>query len=99
MSTNARVGVENADGSITSIYTHWDGYPEHHGPILTEHYDSEDLARALVALGDLSILGVELGEEHDFDSHDTSSPACLAYGRDRKEQDSRVEDSCGRRMA
>src|SRR4029450_988789 len=58
MATRARVGVRNEDGTVTSIYTHWDGYPEHHLPILTEAYATEERARALIALGDVSIRGL-----------------------------------------
>lgn len=85
MATRARIGIENGDGSVLSIYTHWDGYPEHHGPILLETYADEESASALIALGDLSILGRDLGEAHDFDSHEPDSDVCLAYGRDRGE--------------
>ena len=28
MSTNARIGLGLADGSVLSVYHHWDGYPE-----------------------------------------------------------------------
>ena len=38
MGTRARIGRINPSGSITSIYTHWDGYPSHHLPILTQYY-------------------------------------------------------------
>lgn len=91
MSTNARIGIQNDDLSVTSIYTHWDGYPSHHGPILVENYNTEAKARELIALGDLSVLNSELGEKHDFDmSYDTREklgPWCVAYGRDRGESD------------
>jgi hypothetical protein len=86
MSTRARVGIENADGTITSIYTHYDGYPEHHAPILLENYATEESLRALLALGDLSSLGPELGEKHDFDEpHDVHPNWSKAYDRDRGE--------------
>ena len=28
MSTNSRIGLRLEDGSILSVYHHWDGYPE-----------------------------------------------------------------------
>lgn len=83
MSTRSTIGVENPDGSVISIYCHFDGYPEHHVPILTEAYATEERARALVALGDLSSLGRELGEKHDFNCRPEG--VCNAYGRDRGE--------------
>jgi hypothetical protein len=85
MGTRARIGIREPSGEVTSVYTHWDGYPEHHFPILTEHYDGEDRVRALLDLGDLSVLAPNLGEQHDFDAHDPASDSCLAYGRDRGE--------------
>ena len=85
MSTRSRVGIET-NGMVTSVYVHWDGQPEHHGPILKGHYPSAEAATALIALGDLSILAPELGEQHDFNSPD--HPCwCLAYSRDRRDLD------------
>jgi len=88
MSTNARIGMTtDAVGSaVRSIYTHWDGYPTHHGRILFEHYTSADAVRDLLDLGDLSSLGYTLGEKHDFDAH-RGEETCNAYGRDREETD------------
>jgi len=83
MSTNANIGIIEPDGTVTAIYTHWDGYPSHHGPILLEHYTDEAKVRALIALGDISSLGPEIGEPHDFDTRDHS--VCTAYHRDRQE--------------
>jgi hypothetical protein len=48
-----------------SVYCHWDGYLEHNGAILLEHYDSSK-ANQLVAMGDLSSLGRVLGEKRPF---------------------------------
>jgi len=80
--------VENDDGTVTSIYTHFDGYPEGHVPILTEHYAKPEKVAALMELGDLSMLAEELGEKHDFESRDEElRNQCLAYGRDRGEED------------
>jgi len=83
MGTRARIGIVEPDGSITSIYTHWDGHPNHHGPILLEYYGTEERVRALLALGDLSVLDKDLGEKHDFNHRPDG--VCNAYGRDRGE--------------
>lgn len=74
MGTRSRIAAKNADGTFTSIYCHWDGYPEHVGKILNEHYQDEAKVRALLALGDISSLG-----------QDTDST--VAYGRDKGEAD------------
>lgn len=85
MGTRSRIGILNEDASIISIYCHWDGYPAHHGPILLQHYDSEDKTRALMALGDLSSLGGELGEKHKFEDRRQRN-WCTAYLRDRNDK-------------
>src|SRR6516162_476017 len=86
MSTNARIGYVTDHGDVRSIYTHWDGYPTHHGRILIEHYTNPDQVRALLDLGDLSSLGKTLGKKHDFDAH-RGDETCNAYDRDRGEED------------
>jgi len=98
MSTRSRIGVirtHDASGepeTVESIYCHFDGYPEGVGAILDEHYADPAKLDALLALGDLSQLGAELGEPHNFDTalDDTRSGAIpetwtLAYRRDRGE--------------
>jgi hypothetical protein len=56
MATRARIGVLNPDGSVTSIYSHWDGYPAGVGKTLTGNYLSEARAKRLVAMGGVSVL-------------------------------------------
>lgn len=86
MATRSYIGVKNTNGTVDYIYCHYDGYPEHNGKILTEHYTTMDKVNALMRLGDLSILGPEIGEKQDFTDRTTqNSNWCLAYGRDREE--------------
>ena len=59
MSTRCRIGIENKDGTITSIYCHHDGYLECVGDKLVNHYKDENKIRALLELGDMSSLGTE----------------------------------------
>jgi len=54
MATRARIGLELADGSVLSVYHHWDGYPEWLGRILKTHYNSKELAAELIDGGDMS---------------------------------------------
>lgn len=86
MSTRSNIGIINADGSVTSIYVHFDGCPSHNGRILLNHWNTEDKVRDLLKLGDLSILGEVIGEKHNFDAHDFTTKWCRAYGRDRGEK-------------
>lgn len=90
MSTRSRIGIESSACTlplrVTSIYCHFDGHPEGVGATLAAHWtESADIV-ALLALGDISVLGSELGEEHPFESHDHGGRWTLAYGRDRKEK-------------
>ena len=89
MATRSRIGIQLSDDSILSVYHHWDGYPEHNGQILNDHYTDTDKIARLVGLGDLSSLGPEIGEVHDFESGPSDlglfEDWCMAYGRDRGE--------------
>lgn len=96
MSTNSYIIVECMDGKFRRIYCHHDGYLRHNGKILQEHYATQEKAEALMALGDLSGLGPEIGVKHPFDRPFDSAGAeawkaaygnyCHAYGRDRGEK-------------
>ena len=54
MGTRARIGIELKNGSVLSVYHHWDGYPEWLGRILTTHYNACSLAAELIDGGDMS---------------------------------------------
>jgi len=83
MATRSYIGVRNTDASVDYIYCHFDGYPEHNGKILTEHYSNINRVNELLNLGDLSVLGKFIGEKNEF--NDRVRDTCLAYGRDRGE--------------
>lgn len=86
MSTRGRIAFQISKNEIVSIYVHFDAYPAGVGKTLLEHWNTPERVNALMALGDLSSLGSELGDKHDFAKHDHRSSSCLAYGRDRGEQ-------------
>lgn len=54
MATRSRIGIELKNGSILSVYHHFDGYPEWLGRILNTHYNSHSLAAELIDGGDMS---------------------------------------------
>ena len=85
MATRSHIGIKNQDNSVTYIYCHWDGYPEHNGMLLCKHWDDVYFVEQLMNLGNLSCLGSEIGERQNFDQP-TDSNWCLAYGRDRGEE-------------
>ena len=45
-----------ADHSVVSVYCHWDGYPEHNGKILVEHYQNREDVQDLIDGGGISSL-------------------------------------------
>jgi hypothetical protein len=59
MATRSAIAIENSDKSFDVIYCHYDGYPEHHLPILREKYNKAAKVRKLLAKGDISILETE----------------------------------------
>lgn len=62
MSTRSGIGIREDDGSISAIYCHFDGYLDHVGRILYEHYSSPERARQLINLGGLSSIGPKIHE-------------------------------------
>jgi hypothetical protein len=95
MSTRSRIAMATESG-FRSIYCHGDGHPEYNGRLLLEHYTTPAKVRRLIALGDISCLGEEIGRKHPFSRpwHDDEaldayeaeySRMTLAYGRDRGE--------------
>jgi hypothetical protein len=90
MGTRSAIGVMHGD-KVKAVYCHWDGYLDHNGRILFNHYDSAK-ANYLVALGSLSSLRENIGEKHDFDGPKGSENRwCDFYGRDRGELDSEFQ--------
>jgi hypothetical protein len=84
------------NGKLRAVYLHFDGYIDGGaGETLAESYDRKKTL-LLIAEGDLSILGDEIGTKHDFDTHDTKSDTCLFYGRDREEEDTGARDFVSR---
>jgi len=71
MATRSRIAIENQDGTVDSIYCHFDGYISGVGKTLFNHYDQEKLEK-LLELGNISTLG-----ESTIDTE--------AYCRDRGE--------------
>ena len=83
MATRSTIALEFADGTVGQVYCHWDGYLEHNGRILLEHYSDPFKLRELIDIGDVSVLHANIGEKHDF--NDRYEDGCTFYGRDRGE--------------
>jgi hypothetical protein len=82
MSTNSRIGILEPDGSVTSIYCHWDGYPDHNGRILLYYYEDEAKIRTLLAQGDRSCLGQEPDPADSFGRNQSGKPAPVNHPAD-----------------
>lgn len=54
MATRSRIGIELKNGSVLSVYHHWDGYPEWLGRILKTHYNTHSKVSELIDGGDMS---------------------------------------------
>jgi len=72
MSTRSRIAIENQNGSVTSVYCHFDGYISGVGKTLEKHYTDRSVVEELIELGDLSALG-------------TSPSSTSAYSSNRNE--------------
>lgn len=84
MATRSMIAKKEKNGFV-GIYCHWDGYPEHHLPILENSYNSEELVDQLIALGSISRLGNKIGTKQNFNKIEDDD-SCLAYHRDREEE-------------
>lgn len=73
MSTRCAIAMKLPDGSVRAIYCHHDGYVGGVGTILAGWYAVPEQVEALLALGDLSSLGITLTD------------GTIAYHRDRGE--------------
>ena len=90
MATRSNIGIVNEDKSITGVYCHYDGYPEHNGKMLLNHYNNDDIVNGLMNLGNLSILSESLHSTtginlySDNNRHTFNNPqdgGCVAYVR------------------
>ena len=54
MATRSRLGIELKNGSILSVYHHYDGYPEWLGKTLKTHYNTRQSVSELIDGGDVS---------------------------------------------
>lgn len=73
MATRSTISIQNMDKTVTGVYCHNDGYLDHNGRILQDHYTDEASVRALIELGNLSVLG-------------STPDNSFAYGRDRGDE-------------
>ena len=94
--------AKKVKGGYIGIYSHWDGYPTKPGVgwTLRKYYKSPSKVTQLIALGDISVLGENIGKKHDFDKASRAGKYSdrikslgytTAYHRDRGEAWSQVK--------
>ena len=92
MGTRSRIGIEMPDHSVVSVYCHWDGYVEHNGKILVEHYQNREDVQELIDGGSMSTLRTRGTWNHDTALRDENgeyihdAAGYLMYDDDREPQ-------------
>ena len=51
MATRSTISIENLDGSINTVYSHWDGYISNNGVILQKYYNDREKVAKLIEIG------------------------------------------------
>jgi len=91
MATRSCISIKHGD-VIKSIYCHYDGYLGYVGRVLHTYYQSSPKVNKLISMGDMSMLGADIGEKHKFEArseylNDETATQCTFYNRDRGEED------------
>jgi hypothetical protein len=77
MATRSRIGIELKNGSVLSVYHHWDGYPEWLGRILNTHYNTRQKVAELIDGGDMSSCWAENKEPEYYSARGENCPPRL----------------------
>ena len=77
MATRSRIGIELKNGSVLSVYHHWDGYPEWLGRILNTHYNTRAKAAELLDGGDMSTCWNEENQPEYYSARGENCPPRL----------------------
>ena len=79
MATRSTIALEFADGTVHQVYCHWDGYLEHNGKILRDHYSNPFILRDLIDLGAVSSLRPMIGTKHAFSHFELRAEEVAGY--------------------
>lgn len=93
MATRSTISVENPDGTVDSVYCHFDGYLSHNGAILIERYNTYEQVVKLISGGAMSGLvpGSTNGEPvyyHERDGEDLVIDRYESFGKYLNEHES-----------
>lgn len=82
MSTRSTIGIVRGYNDTARICCHSDGYVSYNGAVLQKYYNTAEKVEALLALGNLSYLGPEIGPDDPklWDIHsDNDYRICRTY--------------------
>lgn len=82
MGTRSRIGCRQPDGTIRSIYVHWDGYPTHMAPKLVNLYSDFDTLTRLMDRGDRSTLEDTPEQGMAYEDRGEDCPALVSDNRE-----------------
>lgn len=84
MGTRSYIAKQIGDNQFLTIYCQLNGYPEHNGDLLVNHYNTPEKVDELLALGDLYYLREFVAPDPDFPHcvDDAQPGVTIAYHRD-----------------
>lgn len=97
MATRSTIGYETADGGYVGVYCHYDGFPDHMGPVLHEmlHADVVIMVSKALRGGGIRLIGYrgvyEIFTDRNGIAPQTEWPCCPEEYAYRKCLDGRVE--------
>lgn len=63
MATRGTISIQMEDGTVRTVYSHWDNYITGNGKLLVESYSDREEVMKLINGGDISSLGSYVSEE------------------------------------
>jgi hypothetical protein len=90
MSTHSTIAMLYKDGTVKSIYCHFDGYLSGVGKCLLDNYsgiENVDKVKQMMELGDMSVLDTEVNPTGEHSYENPEAGVSVFYGRDRGEEE------------
>ena len=86
MSTRSQIGLKFEDGSVLSVYHHWDGFPDALGAKLAQCYTTKEQVANLIDGGNISTVMAKNGWDGTSFEEET-----VLYYSERGDQDTEPE--------
>jgi hypothetical protein len=86
MATRSQIGLKFDDGTVLSVYHHWDGYPEALGAKLAQCYTTKEQVADLIDGGSISTIMAKSGWDGTPFKQET-----VLYYSERGDQDTEPE--------